>query len=55
MKEYVLVPKNGNGCNWYMSKDELFKEGLVKVNDHAGFETTVDIRNYNIYRMGDLD
>ena len=54
MKEYVLIPKNGKGCNWIMGKDELFKEGLVKVYDHTGFVTTVWIDNYEIYRKENI-
>ena len=50
MKEYTLIPKNGNGCKWYMKKSQLFNGNYVTVNDHNGFETIVDIRNYNIVK-----
>lgn len=50
MKEYTLIHKNRKGCNWYMKADQLFKGNYVVVNDHNGFETVVDIRNYNIYK-----
>ena len=47
-KKYVLIPKNKKGCIWYMDQKELFKGNLVKVSDSNGFETVVDIRNYDI-------
>ena len=50
MKEYMLIPKNNKGCKWFMNSDELFKGNYVKVNDHNGLETVVDIRNYDVYK-----
>ena len=50
MKEYVLVPKNNKGCKWYMNSEELFNGNYVRVHDNNGFETVVDIRNYDVYK-----
>lgn len=47
---YTLVPKSGNGCKWHMNKSELFAGNYVKVFSKDGFESVVDIRNYNVCR-----
>lgn len=50
MERYTLRPKNGKGANWYMNADQLFAGNYVKVYSKDGFETIVDIRNYDIIR-----
>ena len=47
---YMLKPKSNKGATWYMNKDQLHVGNYVKVYSKDGFETVVDIRNYNIYR-----
>ena len=48
MTVYRLVPKTNKGTRWYMNKSELFAGNYVKVFSKDGFETVVDIRNYNV-------
>lgn len=50
MKEYTLIPKNGKGCRWFTSRENIFKTGLIKAVDENGFETLVYIENYNIVK-----
>lgn len=50
MKQYSLRPKNGKGANWYMDADQLFIGNYVKAYSKDGFETIVDIRNYDVIR-----
>lgn len=50
MKEYMLIPKNGKGCVWYTSKENIFKTGLIKAVDSEDFETLVDIDNYDVVK-----
>lgn len=50
MKQYTLRPKNGKGANWYMNADQLFTGNYVKAYSKDGFETIVDIRNYDVIR-----
>lgn len=47
---YVLIPKSGKGCKWHIKASDLFKGNYVKAKDKSGFETVVDIRNYNVCR-----
>ena len=48
MMQYTLTAKNGKGTKWYMNANQLFVGNYVKVYSADGFETVVDIRNYNI-------
>lgn len=50
MKVYMLVPKKTTGCRWYINEDEIFTGNYVKVFSKDGFETVVDIRNYNVHK-----
>ena len=52
-KQYTLKPKNGKGATWYMSADQINSKDYVKVTDKDGFETTVDIRNYDVFKNYD--
>ena len=47
---YELRKKNGKGATWYMKADQLFNGDCVTVFSKDGFETIVNIRDYNIYR-----
>lgn len=47
---YRLVPKTNKGTTWYMNANQLFAGNYVKVFSKDGFETVVDIRNYNVCR-----
>lgn len=50
MKTYTLIPKNGKGARWLMNADQLFAGRLVKAYSKDGFETIVDLDNYEICR-----
>lgn len=50
MKEYTLKPKSGKGATWYMNADQLFVGNYVKAHSRDGFETVLDIRNYDIIK-----
>lgn len=50
MKEFKLVPKNGKGCVWYTSRENIFKAGLIKAIDNEGFETLINLNDYYIVK-----
>ena len=50
-RDYMLVPKDGKGCVWYTSKENIFKAGWIKAVDKTGFETLVDISRYIVVNM----
>ena len=49
-KEYLLIPKNNKGCNWFTSRENIFKTGYVEAVDESGFKTLVNIEEYIVVR-----
>jgi hypothetical protein len=47
---YTLKPKNGKGATWYIEKSQLFAGNYVKAYSKDGFETVIDIRDYNVIK-----
>lgn len=46
---YRAKPKNGIGATWYVAKEEIFKT-YAKAVDEDGFETIIDLRQYDLCR-----
>lgn len=49
MRKFRLVPKSGCGCVWFCFASDIWSGRYVSVFSSDGFESVVDINDYDVY------